>query len=69
MGRENDIRDIVNEDIFSRIQFLYSDLMNFRKLNDIFKVTKFDGVFHLVAQTHPPTSFTDPIGTWEWNVI
>lgn len=25
--------------------------------------------FHLAAQTHPPTSFTDKIGTWEWNVM
>jgi GDP-mannose 4,6-dehydratase len=69
MGRENDIRDIVNDNVFSQIKFVYSDLMNFRKLNDIFKDTKFDGVFHLAAQTHPPTSFSDPIGTWEWNVM
>jgi len=33
------------------------------------KENKFDGIFHLAAQTHPPTSFTDPIGTWETNVM
>lgn len=69
MGRENDIRDIVSDSNFSKLRFVYSDLTNFRKLNEIFKENKFDGVFHLAAQTHPPTSFTDPIGTWEWNVM
>jgi GDP-4-dehydro-6-deoxy-D-mannose reductase len=69
MGRENDIRDIVPDEVFSKLRFVYGDLCNFRKLNDIFKEVKFDGVFHLAAQTHPPTSFTDPIGTWEWNVM
>ena len=69
MGRENDLRDIISEDIFSKLKFVYSDLCNYRKLLAIFKEEKFDGIFHLAAQTHPPTSFTDPIGTWEWNVM
>ena len=69
MGRENDIRDIVDDETFSKIKFVYGDLTNFRKMNAIFKEHIFDGVFHLAAQTHPPTSFTDPIGTWEWNVM
>lgn len=69
MGRENDIRDIVPELIFSKLKFVYSDLTNYRKLSMIFKENRFDGVFHLAAQTHPPTSFIDPIGTWEWNVM
>lgn len=69
MGRENDIRDILNDEIYSKIKFVYSDLCNYRTLRKIFEDYKFDGVFHLAAQTHPPTSFTDPIGTWEWNVM
>ena len=69
MGRENDIRDILSDEIFSKIKFVYSDLCNYRKLKKIFEEISFDGVFHLAAQTHPPTSFTDPIGTWEWNVM
>ena len=28
-----------------------------------------DGVFHLAAQSHPPTSFVDPVGTMENNVM
>ena len=69
MGRENDIRDILNDEVFSKLKFVYSDLCNYRSLEKIFKDIQFDGVFHLAAQTHPPTSFTDPIGTWEWNVM
>ena len=69
MGRENDIRDIVSDEVFSKIKFVYSDLCNYRTLLRIFENNQFDGVFHLAAQTHPPTSFTDPIGTWNWNVM
>jgi len=69
MGRENDIRDILPDEIFSKIKFVYSDLCNLRTLRKIFEQYTFDGVFHLAAQTHPPTSFTDPVGTWEWNVM
>jgi GDP-4-dehydro-6-deoxy-D-mannose reductase len=69
MGRENDLRDIISDDVFSKLKFVYADLCNFRKLLAIFQEKKFDGIFHLAAQTHPPTSFTDPIGTWEWNVM
>lgn len=68
-GRENDIRDILSDDIYSKINFVYSDLCNYRALRKIFETNTFDGVFHLAAQTHPPTSFTDPIGTWECNVM
>ena len=69
MGRENDTRDIIPDEVFNKIKFVYGDLCNFRKMDQIFKENKFDGVFHLAAQTHPPTSFKDPIGTWEWNVM
>lgn len=68
-GRENDIRDVVTDEIFNQIKFVYGDLINSRAINQIFKKEKFDGVFHLAAQSHPPTSFVDPIGTFESNII
>lgn len=68
-GRENDIRDVVPDEKYSKIKFIYSDLKNHRTLNNIFKENKFDGVFHLAAQSHPPSSFIDPIGTYEENVM
>ncbi len=69
MGRENNIRDVIPDNLFSKIKFVYSDICNYRVLNKIFKDNTFDGVFHLAAQTHPPTSFSDPIGTFESNVM
>ena len=66
---ETDIMDIVDANDFDKITFLYSDLRNFRTLTNIFKKNVFDGVFHLAEQSHPLTSFKDPIGTFEINVM
>ena len=68
-GRETDILDIVPQDNFEKIKFVRADLTNFRSLQQVFRENKFDGVFHLAAQSHPPTSFKDPIGTMQENVI
>lgn len=68
-GRENDIRDVVSDEVYRDITFLYSDLKNYRVLQNIFKTYQFDGVFHLAAQSHPPSSFVDPLGTFEENII
>ena len=54
---------------FNKITFIYGDLVHFRTIDKMFKEYKFNIVFHLAAQTHPPTSFKDPIGTWETNVM
>jgi GDP-4-dehydro-6-deoxy-D-mannose reductase len=67
-GRETDILDIVSEENFSKIEFIQGDLSNRRSINKIFEKEKFDGIFHLAAQSHPPTGFADPIGTWDTNV-
>ena len=46
-----------------------SDLHNYRVLQNVFKENEFDGVFHLAAQSHPPSSFVDPLGTFEDNIM
>jgi GDPmannose 4,6-dehydratase len=68
-GRQTDILDVVAPADFEKITFLYGDLVNFRVINGIFRQHKFDGVFHLAAQSHPPTSFADPLGTFEANIM
>lgn len=68
-AREEDIRDIVPEVNYSKIKFLYGDLTDFNTIERIFKEEKFDGVFHLAAQSHPPTSFVDPRGTFGINTM
>ncbi len=66
-GREVDILDVVPDENFRRIQFFYGDLLNFDALDRLFAKETFDGVFHLAAQSHPPTSFADPMGTFNTN--
>lgn len=68
-GRETDILDTVPAENFNKIIFVRSDLTNLRTLQQIFRDNEFDGVFHLAAQSHPPTSFIDPVGTMNENVM
>lgn len=68
-GMETDILDIVSSEDFQKIKFVYGDLTNHRSINLVFNTNRFDGVFHLAAQSHPPTSFVDPLGTFENNII
>lgn len=68
-GMETDILDVVPKSHYKEIDFLYCDLLNKESLGSILKANKFDGIFHLAAQSHPPTSFVDPLGTFQTNVI
>lgn len=68
-GSEQEIKDLLTEEEFSKIKFFYGDIVHYRTIHNLFKEQSFDVVFHLAAQTHPPTSFKDPIGTWEANVM
>ena len=68
-GMENDIRDVVSDEVYRNIIFQYSDLKYYRVMQGIFKNNSYDGVFHLAAQSHPPSSFVDPLGTFEENII
>ena len=68
-GMETDICDIVPDEVYKDITFLYSNLSNYRTLNRIFQENHFHGVFHLAAQSHPPSSFADPLGTFEDNIM
>ncbi len=68
-GKEEDIRDIVPDKNFNKIKFVYAELTDFSSIERVFNKDKFDGVFHLAAQSHPPTSFIDPEGTFWTNTI
>lgn len=67
-GRETDLLDVITNKNLQEIKFHYLDLKNFFSVDKLLKAEKFDGVFHLAAQSHPPTSFKDPILTWDENV-
>ena len=66
-GREMDLLDIMSEHEIDSIKFHYVDLKDYVGVQKIL-AENFDGVFHLAAQSHPPTSFTNPIMTWNDNV-
>ena len=63
-GREDDIRDIVPDHNFQKLNFVYGDFIDYDSCVTAMKTAKFDGVYHLGAQSHPPTSFADPRGTF-----
>jgi len=68
-GRETDLLDVLEEEDLKHIKFLYGDLTDYKSIDDIMRDCQFDGVFHLAAQSHPPTSFTHPIQTFQTNVM
>ena len=67
-GRENDTRDIIDDKHFNQIKWLYADLKDFHSVNKIFKENKFDGVFHLAAQSYVPASWESPVETLMINI-
>lgn len=68
-GRQYDLLDILSPEEIEKITFHYGDLKNHQSIRRIFEENKFYGVFHLASQSHPPTSFIDPVGTMNDNVI
>ena len=67
-GRQTDLLDILTIEELNQIHFHFLDLRLYHGVQKLFNEQKFDGVFHLAAQSHPPTSFSDPILTFEENV-
>ena len=68
-GREDDIRDVIPDEVFKTIKFIYGDFTDKHAMERVVKDNKLDGVFHLGAQSHPPTSFLDPYGTFIANAV
>jgi GDP-mannose 4,6-dehydratase len=67
-GRQHDLLDTLSNDHLSHITFHYLDLKHYFGVDKLLKDQNYDGIFHLAAQSHPPTSFNDPILTFADNV-
>lgn len=67
-GSETDVLDVMTHDEFDRVNWLFCDFTNKNSCINVMKKEKYDGVFHLGAQSHPPTSFKLPFYTQEVNV-
>ena len=68
-GRQADLLDVISSENFNKIHWLFGDLTDYPAMLKIFSDTEFNGVFHLAAQSHPPTSFKNPILTYQTNVM
>jgi len=68
-GRETDVLDVITEENFRKIIFHYLDLTHSHSVEKLIKENNFDGIFQLAAQSHPPTSFGDPLWTFEANIM
>lgn len=67
-GRQTDLLDILTLEEYDKIIFHVLDLKQTNSVFNLLKENEYDGVFHLAAQSHPPTSFKDPILTFDENV-
>lgn len=68
-GREQHVRELMDDAHFARVRWLYADLTDLAGILKSFQENQFDGVFHLAAQSHPPTSFTNPLETFDANIM
>lgn len=50
------------------IEYLVGDVTNLSAMKNL-RAYKFDGVFHLAALTHPPTSFKEPVNYFKVNAL
>jgi|TARA_E500000331_G_scaffold331284_1_gene353497 GDP-4-dehydro-6-deoxy-D-mannose reductase len=63
------IVNVVGEENYSKIEFVYGDLEDLDSLSTIFDNDVFDGVFHLGAFAHPPSSFITPLLANQTNIL
>ena len=68
-GRELDLLDVLSPEEIDCIIWENGDLLDRQSLIKIIEKNNFDGVFHLAAQSHPPTSFDNPVLTYNVNVM
>ena len=64
-----DIVNIVGEENLNKIEFVYGDLEDLDSITNIFENDMFDGVFHLGAFAHPPSSFKTPLLATKTNAL
>lgn len=65
---KDNLRDVMG-DYVNKITILKCDLLDFNSIREIFLNNKFDGIFHLAAFTHPPTSFKIPDEAFKINAL
>lgn len=69
LNKAPSIVDILGEENIKKVKFVYGDLTDLGSITDIFTNHKFDGVFHLGAFAHPPSSFKTPLLASQTNLL
>jgi len=64
----HDIKNIVGGNI-NKIEFVYGDLTDLDSISEVFTGEMFEGVFHLGAFAHPPSSFETPLLATQTNAL
>lgn len=67
-GMATDILDVISPDTFEKISFQICDLKDQGSVFQLLHEEQYDGIFHLAAQSHPPTSFSMLSETFDTNV-
>jgi GDP-4-dehydro-6-deoxy-D-mannose reductase len=73
-GSEAEVLDLLSPEEYEKINWVFCDLLNENSCRMAFlditgKSGHLDGVFHLAAQSHPPTGFKIPFYTQDINVV
>jgi len=63
-----DTKDVLGDGI-KDVKFIKCDLLDFSGIDNVFSNNTFDGVFHLGAFTHPPSSFKTPYLAFKVNAL
>lgn len=63
------IVNILGKENLEKVTFEYGDLIDLDSISNIFSKHKFDGVFHLGAFAHPPSSFVTPLLANQTNLL
>ena len=69
LSKTSSIVDILGEENIKKVEFIYGDLEDLQSISSIFWTHKFDGVFHLGAFAHPPSSFETPLLASQTNLL
>lgn len=69
LEKTKEIVDILGKKNMNRVEFVYGDLIDLDSITKVFKNHKFDGVFHLGAFAHPPSSFKTPLLACQTNLL
>jgi GDP-D-mannose dehydratase len=68
MSKCDGTRDVLG-DLINKVEFGYLDIENEKSVIESLSSRKFDGLFHLAAFTHPPSSFERPTEAFRANAL